>query len=408
MGSEENGPLHVRVHPQCGACGIAFKVDDRITSGYLRLTFDHDGLSKIERLQEVPEEHDSRHTLKAYVIEPAAVLSCVTVEFKFNRARLSIPNATRIRIWDTPAPPDLNRCLFLSYWGPSCSRFVTIPTRNCTGLTFFFLHLSIKAIHAHTGRSPSAQETFNRLSSEDRSNLIWIYVPLTPENPIIGFGVRLIRGRYELLQQAPCFLLRMELSGDLTIGPYHRSNTEDVTKRTPNWPTIVHNWPEPGRLVWNVGVYPSLGGDIHVSEYLSTYDRPHIEPPCYSSAPLERVVCTKAYYDPQTRHCKGILFEYNDKTKMAVGQCRVELDPFETCQTPSHMCYSVQQCGESDDMAINAATVRFITRKEYDDEENSTWERCSMTGTLIFWFTDKTVELEVQHPPQPGANLSKA
>ncbi|KAH7175720.1 hypothetical protein EDB81DRAFT_17896 [Dactylonectria macrodidyma] len=199
--------------------------------GFMRLTFDQDGLSKIERLREVPKEHDSRDTLKMYVIEPSAALSCVTIEFKFNRARLSIPSATTIRIWDTPAPPDLKRCLFLSYSGPTCSRFVTIPTRNCTGLTFFYWHQFTKAIHAHTERSPFAQETFNKLPFEFRENLVWIYVPLTSNNPIVGFGVRLIRGRFNLLLHLPCFLLRMKLSGDLTIGPYHGTNTEDITRK---------------------------------------------------------------------------------------------------------------------------------------------------------------------------------
>lgn len=111
--------------------------------------------------------------------------------FKFQYARLDVPAACEdgFRIWDTPSPPDLERCLL---WpaevGPSM-RFRTIELSETSGITFFIHSGDIYTVHAHTPRAPHAKKSYSRLSRRRQRSAAWVYVPISASDSITAFGV---------------------------------------------------------------------------------------------------------------------------------------------------------------------------------------------------------------------------
>lgn len=68
------------------------------------------------------------------------------------------------------------------------ARIAFIDTASCFGLTFFFLHRRIMAVHAHTKRSPSAHETWLSIACWRRESTVWFYVPLPEGEEIQEMG----------------------------------------------------------------------------------------------------------------------------------------------------------------------------------------------------------------------------
>jgi hypothetical protein len=94
-------------------------------------------------------------------------------------------------IWDTPSPPDPERDCGPFPFMTDRVRFHTVPLDRVSGLTFLCQSFRIEAIHAHTGVSPTAKPTFDRMLSVSRPGLTWIYLPVSPADRVLEFGARL-------------------------------------------------------------------------------------------------------------------------------------------------------------------------------------------------------------------------
>ncbi|KAG9508049.1 hypothetical protein J7337_001607 [Fusarium musae] len=111
---------------------------------------------------------------------------------RLGAARLDLWGGRSV-IWDTPSPPPAAKMQFFTASGKSmlCNvRLRTLDLRSTRGLTFFYIRSSLRAIHSHTSRFPTALTTYARLSELDRRDVVWVHVPIAPNDRIIGLGIR--------------------------------------------------------------------------------------------------------------------------------------------------------------------------------------------------------------------------
>lgn len=186
------------------------KTDSASEFKITKLTIDRHGIRKIESLSERPQYEYGRSETRAYVfIDPSQAKQC-RFQFKvyiitplqrllvsltvlqLDIARLSFDSdgPDFPQIWDTPTPPFKGLSLSPRTSGCLDPRFRIVDLRNTTGLTFFYHHHSLLRIHSHTAKSPTALETYRRLSKAGHTNLVWAYVPISPSDPIRAFGIR--------------------------------------------------------------------------------------------------------------------------------------------------------------------------------------------------------------------------
>jgi len=173
----------------------------------IRLTIDVRGIKKIERFVTSPPYCNWRSDSLVFVIvkddEVADAimhfkvrclqipLSTFSYRAKYGFCRLQLPNSTQgLQIWDTPTPPDLDRCVFFPAGISSTTQFCTVELCKTEGFTFFFCHGDIYAIHAHTPTTPSAQTTYDRLPPRRQRSVIWLYMPVSSQDHIVAFGMR--------------------------------------------------------------------------------------------------------------------------------------------------------------------------------------------------------------------------
>ncbi|KAK4033146.1 hypothetical protein C8A01DRAFT_19869, partial [Parachaetomium inaequale] len=140
---------------------------------FVRLTIDNDGLSKVERLAERPLFSRQRFDDRAFVVEREDWFGVTLAQFKD-------PQDPGFAVWDTPTPPDLAQCPVPLERLDSGRRFHTIDLAAVTGITFFFLHTKMSAIHAHSPSQPCAMPTYKALQEirELDKYCTWVYVPL--------------------------------------------------------------------------------------------------------------------------------------------------------------------------------------------------------------------------------------
>ncbi|KAH7176155.1 hypothetical protein EDB81DRAFT_32947 [Dactylonectria macrodidyma] len=205
----------------------------------IRLTIDSRGLERIERLAIWPSGSSPGFDDKAFVVEPAKALAGVLVDFQLGLAHLQLPanRATDFYTWDTPFPPLLKHSLFNVPIQYQPSRLRLLKLRGCTGITFFMLFGSTKAIHVHTARRPSAQNTFLTLTPHLQLSVSWIYVPIDSE--ILEFGFTLKPRQARGIRRDQAFLLRLADQEDVLIGAQNVLNREYALIKKPT--TLIYD-----------------------------------------------------------------------------------------------------------------------------------------------------------------------
>lgn len=68
--------------------------------------------------------------------------------------------------------------------------FRTIRLAETRGLTFFYVNGKAHTIHVHTLKEPNAMATFDTIPSSLKDYVTWVYLPLSPKDPMTNFGVR--------------------------------------------------------------------------------------------------------------------------------------------------------------------------------------------------------------------------
>lgn len=325
---------------------------------------------------------------------------------------MKIVSSTDLKIWDTPAPPNLEECLVSPPSRRPPRLLKTVETRYSTGITFLLSGNLTVAIHAHTSKSPCASKTFERLSYRTRGPIVWLYVPLSSEDGITAFGTRLkweSQGRYS--RGTPCFLVgsnglrvdrskltdkfRFARSGDLAIGPRHDEDTTDFVSATSIGCTLIYSIPE--MVISDIGVCPKMGENVQITPFTPVGDPP-FKYAFFSSGSLEAVFSTTVFYEKESQFCKGIIIKYHNGTRRALGQCRLGVDPTQYCTAPSHLCHSpITHYRPDAKFPRHGVSVEFTTEPKLQHNEEATrdWECYRMKGILQFWFNSSQTALQV-------------
>ncbi|KAG6991728.1 hypothetical protein FocnCong_v018022 [Fusarium oxysporum f. sp. conglutinans] len=149
----------------------------------IRVTKDRCGIRKTERLVGLP----------SYALIPPDQARTSGVDFRIGAARIKLSGNGKSVMWDTPNPPRSGRLSFIAPCDNErlCDmRLRTLDLRSTRGLTFFYVGSSLRAIHSHTSRFPTALTTYARLLEHARKHAVWAHVPISPNDRLIGSGIR--------------------------------------------------------------------------------------------------------------------------------------------------------------------------------------------------------------------------
>ena len=155
----------------------------------IRLTIDQDGISKIERLHAEPPYCDVAAKRQAFIVQN---MPGIDAELKDGLLRLCRPLAEQlIQIWNTPAPPGPDDCLFLATGEVAWYRLHVVNLDRVRGLTFFFVSGQLFGIHVHDSKDSSAMETCARFPEHHQRKVTWVYLPIAPKDRVVLFGRRM-------------------------------------------------------------------------------------------------------------------------------------------------------------------------------------------------------------------------
>ncbi|CAG9936468.1 unnamed protein product [Clonostachys rosea f. rosea IK726] len=367
----------------------------------VRLTSDCRGLKRVERLDSKPLYQDWRSDTMEFAIQDANLIQSVIAQFKYNILRLETPDINHgFHIWDMPNPPLLEDCKFSGHIGHSM-RFSTIDLHVVTGLTFFFSHNKIYAVHPHTPSSPDATKTFNRFSRQRRASLAWVYLPLPRGDEIISFGIRLkiVDGR--TVSQMPCFMFRTKLAGEIILGPLPASDRYQDVVLVPSSPKLlIHNNTNFGPITVFGAFAPERDDSV-----LGFLDAPPSNipsgPALFSSVSLESVACIEIFEGIKTGTPAGILFHYENGAQRAVGNCRIGLDSVQTYIKPTRLCWqSISKLPNSMRAIYKLDSGNCSTKHQHRTHltQSDIWVCMALGGTKEFWFSQEDSSILIHHP----------
>ncbi|KAG5745989.1 hypothetical protein H9Q72_011038 [Fusarium xylarioides] len=360
----------------------------------IRITTDCRGIRKIERIVGIPSYADWRSESLTFALIPLDTAVRSSVDFRLGAARIELWNRKSV-MWDTPSPPLGGR---LSIFAPcyderlSNMRLRTLDLRSTRGLTFFYVGSSLRAIHSHTPRFPTALTTYARLPEHDRKHVAWAYVPIAPNDRLIGLGIR-TSGMDDVFP-SPCILIRTKLAGDIVIGPRPRPVHPDLALVLVKDHTcdII-----PEFFVYDI---PAADDEEMLLAVAARLTEPNADstrrfPPTTSSTithscsctllqtqvPLQGTTRIDLFTCKTTGLCRGMLFGYEDGAQRAVGQCRMGIDNVTTYINPTRICYSDKMrahCCDGDDDCSNED---YEMDEEYETgEEHEPWEETECTA----------------------------
>lgn len=144
-----------------------------------------------------------------------------------------------------------------------------------------------------------------------------------------------------------------------------------------------------------IGGFAEPTTSLEIPDFTFYYRPPPFLSANFSSAPLFNVRRTHIYYEAGVKTCRGILVEYLDGSKRALGHCKVGIDQTQECIEPGQLCY-VSTISNSPLPGLKRQSVQVVVSKENAHEHVGTdWICCPMKGVLGFWFNDKDTKIEV-------------
>ncbi|KAF5609154.1 uncharacterized protein FSUBG_4164 [Fusarium subglutinans] len=132
-----------------------------------------------------------------------------------------------------------------------------------------------------------------------------------------------------------------KLAGDFVLGPdYGPSKKEYLSGKEPT--VFVYNVPHKrGHSIY--GAVSDKKGDEPSAPFpriLPSGECPPYRGRLHFEASAKDVVHVDVYYEEASGYCRGLLLEYANGAQRALGQCRVGIDPFKSCDKPKWLCYS--------------------------------------------------------------------
>lgn len=114
---------------------------------------------------------------------------------------------------------------------------------------------------------------------------------------------------------------------------------------------------------------------------------------CYfSSATLDSVRAARVLYQKETDFCTGILFEYKNGGKRAVGRCAAPSNDFKAYTDPSFICFLATTSTRGYDVTTYQSRVSFSSKSCQSDDVQCCRR---MSGVLHFWFSHESTYLQV-------------
>ncbi|PNP49473.1 hypothetical protein THARTR1_09795 [Trichoderma harzianum] len=406
---ERGGKLHER--------------NSRTLPPVIRLTIDSDGISKIERLASHPRYSRGNHTHTAYIVgchKDEQLSTGINVEIADGHLRLKLPRRLppklrALHIWNTPAPPPLSPC-HLSPHNPyaTWARLFAVDPDTIRGITFFYDHEYLCAIHIHYPQGPSAQSTYDQIKDDARRKMIWLYLPIPRGDRLTVIGARQQRNTV-------CHLFRLEKSGDVAIGARLGSSSEDQCLARGAPLTLICGEPnraDEGTQVDFVGTYCGtesqssrqsskelrLPDDFPLDKYESSpvTEGTRSQTEFFSWAPLDRVASALVFRDQATGCCRGILFHYLNGGSRAVGECRLDVDPAQRVAGPGLVCVQTESRPSTWHPSLSQYRTRvtFQHGSQHDHHEHGheqpvdgewsvdkEWKCYPMAGFIKLWCT---------------------
>ncbi len=111
----------------------------------------------------------------------------------------------------------------------------------------------------------------------------------------------------------------------------------------------------------------------------------------YSAASLENVSSARLFYSATACHCRGILFEYCNGGRQAVGQCGLGIFPTKLFLSPLVLYYRPIE------LEYGAGVLVDFGTQATGDTDWTGWMSEKMSGTITFWFNCDSVVLQVKH-----------
>lgn len=135
---------------------------------------------------------------------------------------------------------------------------------------------------------------------------------------------------------------------------------------------------------------------LEIPAFIPFHDRrPPFTSANYSSASLFNVRRTHIYYEAGVKTCRGILVEYLDGSRRALGHCKVDIDQTQECIEPGQLCYN-STISNNPLSGLKRQSVQVVISKENAHEHvGPGWICCAMKGVLGFWFDDRDTKIEI-------------
>ncbi|UKZ73888.1 hypothetical protein TrVFT333_001542 [Trichoderma virens FT-333] len=246
--------------------------------------------------------------------------------------------------------------------------------------------------------------------------IAWIYVPLTAQDKITAMEIR-----QNVTTDRPHHFTIWTKTGKIIVGTPQRATNSSRTRanNTPRRPGrgILYEMEEDSRRPLNLiheipssGLMKFIGTDADKQTETTEVDVDphHVWPLAYaffSSASLEGVSSVRVFSDKRRSLCKGILFEYENGSKRAVGQCRLGWDHVHYWRKPLSMFYGSATYQFTDPntpyhtIRHKSVQVRFDSESDHVAEDGTRDENYyPMKGCLNFWFRINDVEIEIVNP----------
>ncbi|KAM5352856.1 hypothetical protein ACJ41O_005578 [Fusarium nematophilum] len=384
----------------------------------IRITLDARGVCQIERLAEYPPPFTSRRSdTKRFILADESRLRGLKMHFKDGLSWLWCPaNHIGLQVWDTPTPPqavpveeapmpgtqnrpgtpmfNFDGCAMRISVNPY-SAFKTADLSRATGLTFLFasrgevLETVFESIRVHTRWSPLAAAPLERTCLAD--NRCSIYVPLAEGDEILWMLIRKYKHLATPFYNGPVnFVLRTRLGGVMHVGPMMTPGTEQLLYCAYPKAIVTGNHDHPGgpfRAVYPESKRPKRFPEASMFPHVNG-ERYRLPGPrtVWSFAPLEKVRSARIFHD-ERRFLLGVIFEYENGARRAIGECKPGVDGSVTREKPTQVFFAILRHVDGargdrrDKRRIRVEFGRDPRKEEYDLE----WNRSDMVGELHYW-----------------------
>lgn len=369
---------------------------------YVRFTLDGDGIKVVEFLDRrtvVPQSGcEDRDTW--YIFEDFARLKDFRLQSNggFLRIQPRKPQDA-CTLWDTPSPPTWSSCNFFGSDSKIPQRVRTIPLdTHITGITVFCSGGRTYSIHAHRDRS-SAIDTYLRLPKRRQQDIIWIYFPFGDGEDIKDIWIRYRKGP---TRSTPTLVIYTSYDRLYTFGQHiewDNSRYEHHYLCSGPRNCLLYHDPDPGEPISCFGASSRTARADHSLKTLGKVvsrpaDIPIDRDSIYCSyASLEDVDNVRCFYESctdeqPTQVCIGILLEYSDKRRAALGQCRIGASHDTLVTAPTAMYVNRIRYGNN-----HAGVLVQFTSVQSKEFDKSDWERKEMVGEILWWFEHGIVEI---------------